>query len=393
VSFRPLRGLACEKRKNMDKSRVALVRCSSYDENELFEAIKTGVDLLGGVDRVAARDEKILLKPNVLAGDPPEKCVSTHPQVVKAVGRLFAGRSRSVSYGDSPHTAGSAPQLESCGISAVAREIGLPLADFDHGRTVEFPESPFTRSFSIANGVLETEALVSLSKLKTHSLTRMTGAVKNLYGCVTSPAKTQLHFLHPSTFEFSQMLVSLALLLKPRLHIMDGVMAMEGNGPRGGKPRHMGVLLFSTDPVALDTVMCDLVELNPLFVSTNRPGRRWGLGTHEAEEIEVVGDAVASARNGDFDVRRDRSLDLSLNGMMTVVSNLIAQRPVILKDRCVRCGQCVEACPVTPKAVDWHDGNRKRPPSYKYLRCIRCFCCQEICPHQAITVKKTALNL
>jgi len=377
----------------MNKSRVALVRCSSYDEHELFAAIKAGVDLLGGVERFAAPDEKILLKPNVLAGDPPEKCVCTHPQVVKAVGRLFQSRSRNVSYGDSPGSGNAAAHLESCGITAAVRELGLPLGDFDHGRTVEFPGSPFTRSFPIANAVLDSDALVSLSKLKTHSLTRMTGAVKNLYGCVTGPAKRHLHFQHPSTFEFSQMLVCLALLLKPRLHIMDGVMAMEGNGPRGGEPRHMGVLLFSTDPVAMDAVMSDLVELNPLYVSTNRPGLRWGLGTYEKEGIEVVGDPVASARNGDFDVRRGRALDVSLSGMMTVVSNLIAQRPVIMKDKCVRCGLCVEACPVTPKALDWHDGNRRRPPSYKYLRCIRCYCCQEICPHQAITVKQTALNL
>ncbi|MBN1835893.1 MAG: DUF362 domain-containing protein [Spirochaetales bacterium] len=377
----------------MDKSRVALVRCSSYDEQELFEAVKAGVDLLGGVERFAARDEKMLLKPNVLAGDPPERCVCTHPQVVKAVGRLFQGRSRNVSYGDSPGPGHAAAHLESSGISAAARELGLTLGEFDHGRTVEFPQSPFTRSFPIANAVLETDALVSLSKLKTHTLTRMTGAVKNLYGCVTSPAKRRFHLQYPSTFEFSQMLVSLALLLKPRLHIMDGIMAMEGNGPRGGEPRHMGVLLFSTDPVALDAVMADLVELNPLYVSTNRPGFRWGLGTYQKDEIEVVGDAVASARDGDFQVRRGRVLDLSVTGVMTVISNLIAQRPVILEERCVRCGLCVEACPVEPKALNWHDGNRERPPSYKYLRCIRCFCCQEICPEKAITVRKTALKL
>ena len=377
----------------MEKSRVALVRCSSYDEKELFEALKSGIDLLGGVERFAAKDERILLKPNVLAGDPTERCVCTHPQVVKAVGRLFRGRSRNVAYGDSPGAGNSAAHLESSGITAAAQELGLLQAEFDRGRTVEFPASPFTRSFPIAEGALEADALVSLSKLKTHSLTRMTGAVKNLYGCVTSPAKRHFHFQHPSTFEFSQMLVCLALLLKPRLHIMDGIMAMEGNGPRGGKPRHMGVLLFSTDPVALDAVMSELVELNPLYVSTNRPGRRWGLGTYEPGEIQIVGDPLASARNGDFDVRRGRALDLSLSGMMTVVSNLIAYRPVMLKDQCVRCGLCVESCPVTPKALDWHDGNRKRPPAYKYLRCIRCYCCQEICPHQAITVKRTAFNL
>jgi len=151
--------------------------------------------------------------------------------------------------------------------------------------------------------------------------------------------------------------------------------------------------LFSTDPVALDAVMCRLVELNPQYMGSARPGRAWGLGTYLAEEIELAGHSVDRLRDGDFRVSRGPELGLSPAGMMSYISNIIGRRPVIDARKCTRCGQCVQVCPVRPKAVDWHDGNRKKPPSHKYLRCIRCYCCQEICPEGAISVKSTFLKL
>jgi uncharacterized Fe-S center protein len=155
----------------------------------------------------------------------------------------------------------------------------------------------------------------------------------------------------------------------------------------------MGVLLFSTDPVALDTVMCDLIELDPMRVTTSGPGRLWGLGTNRMDEIEVVGDSVAAARPGSFNVKRGTIRDLSSQGILARIDNLIAQRPVLDKEKCVLCGECVLSCPVQPKALDWPKGNQKQLPRYTYSCCIRCYCCQEICPEGAISVKRTFLRL
>jgi uncharacterized protein (DUF362 family) len=372
----------------MSTSKVALIRCSTYDEEEVLAAVRSGIDLLGGIAGFAAGDEQILLKPNVLAGDPPERCVCTHPAILKAVGQLLLERGCTVSYGDSPGHGDPRPNLASAGLTAVADELGLRLADFEQGRQIE-------NRFLIANGVLAADGIVSLSKLKTHMVTRMTGAVKNLYGCVPGQTKRRYHYVHPNAFDLSRLFVALNLLLKPkvRLHIMDGIMAMEGNGPRNGDPVPMGVLLLSTDPVALDTVMCDLIELDPMRVTTSGPGRRLALGTYQMEEIEVVGDSLAAARPGSFNVKRGTIRDLSSQGLLARVDNLIAQRPVLDKEKCTLCGQCVEACPVQPKALDWYRGNRKQPPRYTYNRCIRCFCCQEICPDGAISVKRSFLRL
>lgn len=377
----------------MDKSTVALVRCDTYDRDRVFEAVRRGVDLLGGVGRFVSPGERIVLKPNVLTGAQPEKCVCTHPAVLHAVGRLLRAAGADASYGDSPGLGAAAPHLARAELSAAADELGLPLADFDRGRPVDFEASPHARRFVIAEGVLRAEGLVNISKLKTHQLTRMTGAVKNLYGCIPGAQKKLGHLAYPSAFEFSSYLVALNLLLKDRvrLHVMDGIMAMEGNGPQNGTPVHMGVLLFSTDPVALDAVMASLVDLNPVRVPTAGPGRHWGLGTCRLEEIRVIGDPVRVARNGDFRVPRGPGLEFSATGALTVINNLIARRPVIDPRRCSRCGQCVEICPVEPKALEQADGSA--PPRHVYLRCTRCFCCQEICPEGAISVKRTALRL
>lgn len=377
----------------MDKSRVALVRCDTYDRDEVFSALRRGVDLLGGVRRFVSPGERIVLKPNVLAGSPPERCVCTHPSVLHAVGRLFASVSRDLAYGDSPGLGAAAPHLAKAQLTEAAADLGLAPADFDRGSPLDFAASPHARRFTIAEGVLGAAGLVNISKFKTHQLTRLTGAVKNLYGCIPGAQKKLGHLAYPSAFEFSSYLVALNLLLRERvrLHVMDGIMAMEGNGPQSGTPVRMGVLLLSTDPVALDAVMASLVDVDPLRVPTAGPGRRWGLGACDLREIDVVGEPVQSLRNGDFRVPRGVGLDFSATGALTVINNLIARRPVIDERRCNRCGQCVEICPVDPKALEQDDGSR--PPRHVYLRCTRCYCCQEICPEGAISVKRTALKL
>jgi Pyruvate/2-oxoacid:ferredoxin oxidoreductase delta subunit len=229
--------------------------------------------------------------------------------------------------------------------------------------------------------------------MKTHSYTRMTGAVKNQYGCIPGFLKKIYHIRLPNSFDFSRLLVALNLCLKPRLYVMDAIRAMEGNGPNGGDPFVLGCLLFSTDPVALDAVMCTLVELDPLYVPTMSAGRDRGLGTYLMDEIETVGDAIGPLVNGDFRVKRGPIRDISVTGVLAVINNLIADRPVIDAGRCNLCGECIESCAANPKAIAWRIGKRRVPPAYHYLRCTRCYCCQETCSEGAISVKNTILRL
>jgi uncharacterized protein (DUF362 family)/NAD-dependent dihydropyrimidine dehydrogenase PreA subunit len=377
----------------MNKSQVAVVHCRTYDQDAVAEAVKDGITLLGGIRRFAAAGDRLLLKPNVLVGDSPIRCIGTHPAVVKAVGKLFQEVASDISYGDSPGSGGSESNLRRAEISQAAEEIGLIPADFDSGTETRISD---TESVMIAHGALESRGIFSLSKLKSHYYTRMTGAVKNIYGCIPGFWKKHYHVRHPNAFEFCEIPVRLHLLLKPRLHIMDGIMAMEGNGPAGGEPVPMNALLFSTDPVALDAVMCRLVELDPLYVPTSGPGHRLGLGTYLENEIELLGDSIGTLVNGDFQIKRGPIKSFTRQGILTYINNLLAERPVIDESRCSRCGKCVEACPAHPKALTWSGRGRirrEKPPMYRYIHCIRCYCCQEICPQGAISVRRTVLGL
>jgi uncharacterized protein (DUF362 family)/ferredoxin len=372
----------------MVKSGVALIRCAEYEDAAVQAAVKRGIDLLGGISLFARPGEKIVLKPNVLIGSPPDKSVSTHPTVFKAVGKLLLEAGVKVSYGDSSAFAGQGRNMGRSGLKSVAEELGIALADFEHGQEVSHPSALVARKMTLAKGVLEADGLISLPKLKTHGLTRFTGAVKNQFGCVPGMLKREWHLKMPDLFNFSTMLVDINTFLRPRLYIMDGIVGMEGNGPYGGKSRRMNVLLFSADPVALDAVACKMIGLNPEFVPTSKPGEQSGLGTYHYENIEILGDSLESFIVRDFKVIRSPPVAVTAGRLRSFFKNQLTPRPVIDRVKCTGCGTCIKSCPVGAKALDWgREENGKKKPSHKYSRCIRCYCCQETCPEGAITIK------
>ena len=197
------------------------------------------------------------MKPNILTGVAPEAAVTTHPSVFAAVARILIESGAQVSYGDSPGFGKPADALTKCGLTPVARTLRLAtLQDFERGQSCQNPEGVIGKSFDLANGCLEADGIVSLPKMKTHQLTRVTGAIKNQFGCVYGLNKAAFHMKVPNQVHFSKLLVDLNKMLPMRLFIMDGIVAMEGNGPRSGIPVQMNCLIVSTDPIALDATFC-----------------------------------------------------------------------------------------------------------------------------------------
>jgi uncharacterized protein (DUF362 family)/NAD-dependent dihydropyrimidine dehydrogenase PreA subunit len=372
---------------SLSPSRVALVRCNSYDQEAVNEAVGCGLTLLGGPQALMKPGEHLLLKPNLLAADPPEKNTATHPAVFQAAAHYLQNAGARLSYGDSPAAHRPLTAARKAGIADAAEVLGIPLADFTNGKTVSFPEGNLIKQFTIAEDVLAADGIINVCKMKTHALTRMTGAVKNLFGCIPGTLKAEFHAKLQNEELFSQMLLDLNRLLQPRLSVMDGIIAMEGNGPRNGTARPVHVLLFSTDPVALDATAARIMNLDTALVPTLAWAKTWGFG--EVDHIEIIGDALESFVVRDFDANRRRgsTTDGKSGTMYRLVKNWIVPRPVINSDKCTRCGTCVKICPVSPKAVDWQDGDHKKSPSYTYERCIRCYCCQETCPEDAIQVQ------
>ena len=184
----------------MESSVVALVPVSGYEQEEVDAAVLTGMELLGGIGAFVKPEEKILLKPNLLSGTLPQKAITTHPAVFSAVCRLLreAGYEH-LSYGDSPGNPVTTPEkaADASGISEAAKRWNIEKADFDAGRVVRFPEGKTAHSFYLCKGVQEADALINLCKMKTHALERITGGVKNLYGCVCGAKKAVGHAQYP----------------------------------------------------------------------------------------------------------------------------------------------------------------------------------------------------
>jgi uncharacterized protein (DUF362 family)/ferredoxin len=375
------------------RSTVAVVRCDTYETEAVHAAVGRGLELLGGAQRFVQPGERILLKPNLLVASDPDACVTTHPSVFEAVARHVAAAGATLCYGDSPGFGSTQGVARKAGLTAVAERLGIALADFSDGRLLSFPEGRLVKQFFVANGVLDADGLVSLGKFKTHQLTRLTAAVKNQFGCIVGMRKGEFHARMPDVDRFCQMLVDLNRALAPRLYVVDGIVAMEGNGPRGGDPRPMSVLLLSTDPVALDLTVARMMALDPALVGTITFGEAFGLGT--ASAIDWVGDAVEGFIAPDFRVMRTPASTTGPSGARALARRFVIPRPVIDAERCTSCGTCVTVCPVDPKAVDWRDPARDRgtaPPRHDYTRCIRCYCCQEMCPENAIHVRVPLLG-
>ena len=373
------------------KTAVALVSCPDYDPTRVLAAMRRGLGLLGGIGRFSAAGENILLKPNLLIGAAPEKNVTTHPAVLKAMGLLLQEAGARARFGDSPGIGSAGAAAAKSGLATVAREIGMEQADLSTAAQVSFNEALIAKQLVLSREALAADGIISLAKMKTHGFMRITGAVKNQFGCVPGIRKGEYHVKMPRAEHFAAMLVDINRYLKPRLYVLDGIVAMEGNGPGSGTPRHMNLLLLSSDPVALDAVFCRLVRLPPEFVPTMKPGAESGLGTWADDEIEVRGDEVSCLACPDFKVVRQPAIAFD-RSFPYYLKKWITPRPYIDARLCRDCGICTEVCPLEPKAVRPPPGTRPHKPVYDYKRCIRCYCCQEMCPHGAIAIRRPLLS-
>lgn len=369
------------------KSKVVILRCESYEFSKVLQTVERGIELLGGAGKFVKKDEKIVLKVNLLAGDAPEKCVTTHPSVFRAVYEILSKVGAKISYGDSPGFGAPHATAKKAGIADVAEELNIELVDFKEGREVFNAEGKQNKKFFIANGVLDSDGLISLPKMKTHGLERFTGCIKNQFGCVVGLRKGEFHVKLPDATDFARMLVDLNNFVKPRLYIMDGIVAMEGNGPRGGNAKPMNVLLFSSDPVALDATACRMINLKPEYVPTTVIGYETGAGTYLKDEIEIIGDNLESFIQPDFDVNRTPVRSAKRTSTILFLNNRLVPKPFIIAEKCTKCGTCISSCPVDGKAVNWFDGDKTKVPTYNYDKCIKCYCCQEMCPESAIVLK------
>ncbi|MFH1282833.1 MAG: DUF362 domain-containing protein [bacterium] len=365
------------------KSVVSVVRCWDYNEQKVEDAVRKAVDLIGGLDEKATSGKRILLKPNCLDASKPEKGVTTHPSVFKAIGKILKEYGADCCYGDSPAIDSPAKALKVCGIEKAAVELGINASDFFTPVEIVNQKSKLIKKFVIAKAFTNVDFVVSLPKLKTHGQTYFTGAVKNIFGMVPGLRKAAYHFKLPGTELFSQMLVDLYSLINPIFSLMDGIVGMDGNGPKSGRLRDVGLVIMGLDGVSVDAVSCKIIGINPMEVPTIRLANEQGVGVGDLDNIEIRGENTQEVKVKYFDVYKPAP-DMKFLGdyLSQKVKHIITLRPVIDNRRCNSCYTCVNICPPTQKALSIVE--KEKPPSINHKFCIRCYCCQEVCPKGAI---------
>jgi len=370
------------------RALVSLAACSDYGYSTVVTAIEQALTPLGGLGVYVHRGDRVLLKPNLLYGRHPDKAVTTHPAVVKAIAELVLAEGGIPVIGDSPGMGTFPRAADAAGLAAIARELDCNLISFDDAVTVNVGQDYTFRQFDVARAALETDVIINLPKVKTHGMMLLTLAVKNMFGCVPGMRKAQWHLKAGINHDyFATMLVELCQLMAPSLSIADGVVAMEGNGPGSGDPRRVGVIVAGAHVHAVDAAICRVLGVAPELVPTLRVARQRGVHGAAWNDIEVAGPPLEQVAVSEFRLPRRVDVQWRLPGLVKKpLRNMMLPKPVVNPARCHACGTCREVCP--PHAISCEGGTIR----IDYGRCIRCFCCQEMCPEGAISVKDTLLS-
>ncbi len=367
--------------------KVSVVRCTRYLQETVDKAVQEALELIGGMSRCVQPGQRVLLKVNALTPKPPEAAVTTHPAVIKAVIKEVKKAGGIPLVGDSSGgmIAGQAPTrqtFEVAGISSAAFDEGAQLINFDTAGVEAVPAEGPVKVLHIARPVLEADVVITLPKLKTHSAAIYTGAVKNMYGCIPGFRKAEYHRMVPKLRDFSELLVDILASTRPSLAIMDGIVGMEGNGPSAGNPREIGVVIASTDPVAVDAVASSIIGLKPFDVYSTKIAHMRGLGVGEINSLEIMGLTLDQVKMTDFDLPTNAVLEMTPGFLVRGLLGILRARPEINTKSCKGCRFCIESCPV--EAIDM-PGNI---PEIDYNKCISCLCCQELCPQRAVEMRQ-----
>jgi len=390
---------------------VALTRCASYDREKVDAAVQAAIDHLGGIEAFVKPGQRVLIKPNLVRALPPDRAATTHPAVVMAVARLVREAGATPLIVESPGGPYTPASLRACyrktGLWEAAEAEGIAL-NLDTGSLqVSFPEAKVLHRIDVVAPLTQCDLVINVPKLKTHNLTGLTMGVKNLFGLVPGALKIGYHAKLQEKRRFCEGLIDILLYVRPALQVMDAVIAMEGEGPTGGKPRALGAIVASADALALDIVGASLVGYDPLSVATIEAAAQRGLTTGRLEDITLVGEPLADLRVNDWEPGIEAPLDPGLlpgplrwlarvtsgdgqKGLFHSLAHGWLWRQMVAipvaGEKCIGCGFCAQHCPA--KAITILDGRAQMDLS----RCIRCYCCHELCPHDAIDLVKPWLG-
>ena len=274
---------------------VALAKCADYDAPSLDATVRR---VLETIDCHPSRGARVLVKPNLLAPTPPDFLPCTHPLVVRAVCRYLLDLGAKVQVGDSP-TFGKGVEIAcKIGLDEALADLPVTLVNLDQPRVIRLS---FGGRMALSRRALDSDMIVNVPKLKSHHQVRVTGAVKNVYGCVTGLRKPVLHLLYGDRdSRFESMILEIWRNLPPTASIMDAVTAMHGQGPTNGQPYNLGMVAASQSPVALDSAVMHILGVKPEDAPLWRMSFKMDLPGARLEELVYPLEPPESFNGGDF---------------------------------------------------------------------------------------------
>ena len=352
------------------------VRRTDYFAGDYHDHVSAILDRCVG-DAIGP-ETRMLIKPNLLLPAKPETAVLTHPSLVREVCRYVLDAGGTPLVADSPATGSFDRLLRIGGYQNALTDLTVDIRPFADSVPVDIG-APFG-TIDLTRDAVESDVVINLAKLKTHSQMRLTLAVKNLFGCVVGMRKPEWHMRAGVDIDqFARLLVQIHYAIAPAVSMIDGILAMEGDGPgKGGTPRHLGLLIGGTDAAAVDAVISSAIGLPPEELPTHRAAVT--LARFPGEPI--LHGEIPPVKS--FRLPESGRVIFGPRPIRHMVRQWVLHRPVVEPDRCRSCGECWTYCPAaavreSETAVD-----------FDYDTCIRCYCCVEVCPHGALTARQPA---
>jgi len=375
----------------MQENSVLLLKAPSYEKTVIDNVINQIEDYFE-INTGLFKEKKIGVKPNLLTSAMPESGIITHPEIIRSVIRMIKRNGGTAVFVESPAFHPLERVLKKTGIGEILDKENVYIADTKKTAAIYNSRGIKFKSFQVARELIECDIIINLPKMKTHGLTYFTGAVKNLFGTIHGLEKSKWHFRANNPYEFTSFLLDFygayLELGKRMIHIMDGVIGLEGEGPgSGGRAKQANAIIAGDNALLVDTVAVAVAGLQIEKALTCIEGVKRDYGTADISKVPVHGESPDSFKNH-FIEPENKSVVVRWPFSSPSIKNLLIERPVPQSNKCTLCYQCKTICPAGAITASVNG----KVPSYDYRKCLRCYCCMEICPENAIVLSRGLLG-